>query len=254
MQLTMERINQIEQFIRERRKATVAELSELFGVSEPTIRRDLEKLDETGKIRREHGGAMAVEQAIPEPPVLNRVGESTEEKRRIGMRTAELIQDGETVFLGSGTTVLEVARHLGNKKKLTVITNALTVANQLVGNEEITVILTGGVLRHSEASIIGYIVEQTLKELRADKVIVSMRAISLEEGLTNEDMLETLTDRAIIQFAREVILVADHTKFGKASTVRVAPITTVNTIVTDQQTSAEMLGQLKNLGIKILQA
>ncbi len=254
MQLTTERLQQIEHIIAERQHVRVTELSEHLGVSEPTIRRDLQKLEAMGRVRRAHGGATAVEQAMPEPPVLQRIAECTQEKRRIGQAAAQLVQDGETIFLGSGTTTLEVARHLDGKKRLTVITNALTIANQLVGNEEITLIITGGVLRHSEFSMIGHIVEQTLKELRADKVIVSIPAASIEEGLTNANLLETMTDRVILQFAHEVILVADHTKFGRAATGIVAPITAVHKIVTDDQLPVETIKQLQKLGITVIQA
>lgn len=253
MQFTAERLQQIEHFIKERQHARVAELSNYFGVSEPTIRRDLQKLEAMGRIQREHGGAIAVMQATPEPPIVHRVTECAEEKRKIGEITARLINDGDTIFLGSGTTTLEVARHLENKKNLTVITNALNIANQIAGNSDINLIITGGILRHSEFSMIGHIVEQTLRELRADKVIVSMRAISIKEGLTNADPLETMTDRVIIQFAREVILVADHTKFDKAATGFVAPITSVHKIVTDDQTPEHIIQQLRTMGVDVIQ-
>src|SRR5438067_2954658 len=253
MQLTIERQQQIEHLIKERRQVRVVELSKHFGVSEPTIRRDLQKLEEMGRVRRAHGGAIAAEQATPELPIMQRIVECAEEKRRIGQAAAQLVQDGETIFLGSGTTTLEVARHLDGKKNVTVITNALTIANQLAGNANVTLVITGGVLRHSELSMIGHIVEQTLKELRADKVIISMRAIDIEEGLTNADLLETMTDRVILQFAREVIVVADHTKFGKIAAGIVGPITAVQTIVTDDRTPMETIEQLRTLGITVIQ-
>jgi DeoR/GlpR family transcriptional regulator of sugar metabolism len=253
-QLATERQDQIERFIREHRRATVGELSHFFEVSEPTIRRDLEKLESSGKVRRSHGGALALESAAPEPPVLQRLQVCAEEKFQIGRAAAQLIQDGETIFLGSGTTTLEVARNLTGKKNLTVITNALTVANQLAGNEDITLILTGGVLRHSENSLTGHLVEKTLKEFRADKVIISIRSLSLAEGLTSDNFLETLTDRAILGFARQVILVADHTKFANTSAVRVAPVTAIQTIVTDDKVAPEIIRQLGESGIQVIQA
>lgn len=252
MLLNTERQQQIAQVIRERKRATVAELSEHFGVSEATIRRDLEKLDSQGEIQRAHGGAVAVEQAAPEPPVVHRLVENEEEKRRIGQAAARLVQDSDVIFLGSGTTTLEVARHLDSKKNLTVITNALNIANQLADKPDITIIVTGGLLRHSELSLIGHITEQALKELRADKVIMGMRAISIEEGLTNDYLPETITDRTIIQFAPEVILVADHSKFGKVSTALVASITSISKIVTDTAVPAEIINAIKELGIEVI--
>jgi DeoR/GlpR family transcriptional regulator of sugar metabolism len=253
MQLNTERLQLIERFINERQHVRVAELSKYFAVSEPTIRRDLQKLEEMGQIRRAHGGASAMERAMLELPIVQRVVECIEEKRRIGRAAAQLIQDDETIFLGSGTTTLEVARHLHEKKNLTVITNAINVAQCLASNPDINVIITGGVLRHSEFSMIGYIVEQTLKELHADKVIVSMRAVSVNEGLTNHNLLETMTDRKIIQFAREVILVADHSKFDKVSTAVIAPITAVHKVVTDTQTPQETIQSLRARGITVIQ-
>jgi DeoR/GlpR family transcriptional regulator of sugar metabolism len=252
MQLAAERLEQIAHFIKTHQHVRVSELSKHFGVSEPTIRRDLQRLEEMGQVRREHGGASSLKSSLPEEPVVQRVTERVEEKQRIGERAAQLVQDGETIFLGSGTTTQEVARYLHGKKQLTVITNALNIANQLAQDEEITLIVTGGVVRHSEASMIGYIVEQSLKELRADKVIISMRAVSVEEGLTNSNPLETLTDRVIIRFAREVILVADHSKFGHASSGFVAPITAVHKLITDEKTSPEIVKQLRILGVEVL--
>ncbi|GHO61806.1 DeoR family transcriptional regulator [Ktedonobacter sp. SOSP1-52] len=254
VQLTIERLEQILHIVQEQQHVRVTELSERLGVSEPTIRRDLKKLESMGRVRREHGGVSIVEVALAEPPVVQRSIENREEKQRIGRAAASLIKDGETIFLGSGTTTLEVARALEGKKNLTVITNALNVAYQLAGNENITLIVTGGVVRHSEFSMIGHIVEQTLKDLRADKAIISMRAISLHDGLTNMNPLETMTDRVIVQCAREVILVADHTKFGKVATSIVAPLTAVQKIITDEQTPLDMLEELRVLGIQVIQA
>jgi len=252
--LKVERQERISRFIKDNKRATVAELSKLFGVSGATIRRDLEELDERGVIRRAHGGAVVVERAAPEPPIIQRMTENEEEKRRIGRAAAELVRDGETVFLGSGTTTLEVARNLVDRKNLTVITNALNIANLFAGKSNITVIVVGGLLRHSELSMIGHITEQVLRELHADKVIMGMRAIGVQDGLTNDYLPETMTDRAIINFSSEVILVADHTKFGKVSTALVAPVTSVSKIVTDTAAPPEIIEELRELGIEMILA
>ena len=145
---------------------------------------------------------------------MQRTAEQTSEKVRIGQAAADLIADGETVFLSSGTTVLEVARQLRGKRNLTVITNSLLVLNELADVPDITVICLGGMLRHSEMSLIGHITELALSELRADKVIIGIRAIDPENGLTSGYLPETMTDRAILKIGREVIVVADHTKCG----------------------------------------
>jgi DeoR/GlpR family transcriptional regulator of sugar metabolism len=247
-----ERRQQIMQLIKEKGKATVPELSELFGVSESTIRRDLEELDMQGVVRRAYGGAISVERAPPEPPVIHRMAENEEEKRRIGQAAAELIQDGDTIFFGSGTTTLEVARNLGNKKDLTVITNALTIANLLAEQTDITLVIVGGLLRHSELSLIGHIAVQTLKELHVDKVIMGARAIDAQCGLTNDYLPETLTEIAITGLASEVIVVADHSKFGKVSTALVAPVLSVSRIITDTGVPAEIIDEFNRLGVEVV--
>jgi DeoR/GlpR family transcriptional regulator of sugar metabolism len=246
---TPERQKQILSLLTKQGRLSVAEIVEQFSVSEATARRDLESLASEGKVQRVHGGAIAVEQAPPELPILERENEQAEEKVRIGRATAELIADKETIFLGSGTTVLEVAKNLRDRKNLTVITNSLPVLNTLAGIKEITVISLGGMLRDSELSFIGHITEQALAELRADKVIIGARAVSLEHGLTNDYLPETQTDRAILKVGREVILVADHSKINRVSTTFLAPLTYVHKLVTDKQTPRAFTSALKVLGI-----
>jgi DeoR/GlpR family transcriptional regulator of sugar metabolism len=247
-----ERHKRIRRLIEDNGRATVAELSVLFGVSEATIRRDLEEMDERGWIRREHGGALCADRATAEPPILQRVAEQESEKRRIGRAAAQLVQDGETIFIGSGTTTLEVARNLGAVENLTVITNALNIVTELVNCSGITLIVIGGLLRPSELSLVGHLTEQALKELRADKVFLGMRAVNIQDGLTNDYLPETMTDRAIIGIASEVILAADHTKFGRVSTSRVAPVTAVDIIVTDDEVPDTIIHQFEELGIRVI--
>lgn len=252
MALNTGRQLQIAQLVRQQRSVTVQALSAQFGVSEATIRRDLEKLDTQGVLQRAHGGAVALETALPEPPIIRRLNDNMEEKQRIGLAAAQLVRDGETIFLGSGTTTIEVARHLGDKRDLKVITNALNIANILANFEHISVIITGGLLRHSEMSMIGHLTEQAMRELRADKAIMSIRAISPVSGLTNEYGLETMIDRSIISFAPQVILLADHSKWGKTATAFVAPVTAVHTIVTTEAAPAAMVSQFQAEGITII--
>ncbi len=162
------------------------------------------------------------------------------------------MDDGETIFLSSGTTTLEVARSLRGQRRLTVITNSLLALNQLADAPEITLVGLGGLLRRSEMSFIGHITEQALAEVRADKVIIGIRAIDAEQGLTNDFLPETMTDRAIMRIAREVIVVADHSKCGRVSAAFVAPLSVMRTLVTDSGTSPEFVGALTAQGIRVL--
>ena len=199
-----------------------------------------------------HGGVIAVEQAPPELPILQREGEQAVEKSMIGQAAAELVNDGETVFLGSGTTVLETAKNLRERKNLTVITNSLPVLNALAGIKEITVVSLGGQLRESELSFIGHITEQALAEVRVDKVVMGARGLSLEHGLTNDYLQETLTDRAILKIGHEVILVADHSKVNRVSTALLAPLSSMNTFVTDSKADKKFIQTLKKQNIKVV--
>ena len=248
----VERQDLLQQFVQQRHRATVSEISEQFGVSVATVRRDLDVLESQGVIQRFHGGAKAVSAAPPERPVLQRTNSQLEAKKRIGMAAADLIEDGDTVFLGSGTSVLEVAKNLFGRKSLTVITNSLLVLNELSTAPEITVIGLGGMLRHSEMSMIGHITEQALAEVRAQKTVMGIHAIDEKHGLTNDYLPETKTDRAILAQQGQIIVVADHTKCGRISTVLLAPLSVIDTLVTDDKAPSEFVAALRSRGINVL--
>ncbi|MCL4529962.1 MAG: DeoR/GlpR family DNA-binding transcription regulator [Chloroflexi bacterium] len=251
---TPERQKQIVSLLVRQGRLSVTEIMKQFSISAATARRDLEMLASQGKAQRVHGGVIAIDQAPPELPILDREGEQSDEKTRIGRAAAELITDKETVFLGSGTTVLEVARNLRDRKNLTVITNSLAVLNMLAGIKGIAVISLGGMLRDSELSFIGHLTEQALAEIRVDKVFMGTRGLSLEHGLTNDYLEETLTDRAIIKIGREVIIVADHTKVNRVSTVLLTSIKSIHVFVTDLQVDKKFVQALKRQKIQVIKA
>jgi DeoR/GlpR family transcriptional regulator of sugar metabolism len=250
----LERQYKILQWINQRNRITINEVREHYSVSEATARRDLESLASKGKIQRVHGGAIAIEKAPPEMPMLQRQVEQIAEKQRIGIIGAQLVNDGETVFLGSGTTVLEVARNLKKRQNLTIITNSLPVINLLADNSQLTIVCIGGLLRPSEFSFIGHIAEQVLSEVRADKAFIGVRAINSKEGLTNDYLPETLTDRAILKIGKENIVVADHTKFGRTSTVLLVPIDYIHSLVTGVETPDEVVKEITRKKIHVIKA
>jgi DeoR/GlpR family transcriptional regulator of sugar metabolism len=233
-------------------RISVPDVCAEFGVSETTARRDLESLAGQGLLQRIHGGAILARRATPESPMLLRSQEQSAEKQRIGRSAAALVQDGDTVFLGSGTTVLEVARNLRGHRNLTVLTNSLPVLNTLVSLDGLTLVGLGGVVRDSELSLIGHITEQALAEVRADRVIMGIRALSLEQGLTNDFLPETLTDRAIQRIGGQVIVVADHTKCGAVAAAYVAPLTAMQVLVTDDQAPPEFVDAVRQQGIEVV--
>jgi DeoR family transcriptional regulator of aga operon len=248
----IERQERVLRWVEQRQRVTVADICERFAVSVATSRRDLDALARRGALQRVHGGAIAIRRAPPELPVLQRAAEQADEKRRIGQAAAALVADGETVFLGSGTTVLEVAHNLSARANLTAITNSLLVINALAAAPQITVVGLGGVLRRGELSLIGHIAEQSLAELRADKVILGIRAVDPIQGLTNDYLPETMTDRAILRAGREIIVVADHTKCGRVSTAFVAPLSDIGTLITDSAAPPAFVDALRAQGVHVL--
>jgi DeoR family transcriptional regulator of aga operon len=248
-----ERQNQIVDLLMRNERLTVNDICKIFSVSEATARRDLDMLAEKRLLQRVHGGAIPVHRATPEAPILDRHQEQAEEKKRIGRGAAELVKDGETIFLGSGTTVLEVAKNLRGRRDLTVITNSLPVINLLSGLPNISMIVLGGMLRDSELSFIGHITEQALAEVRADTVIIGIRGLSLEAGMTNDYLPETLTDRTILSIGGKVIVAADHTKCDMVSTAFLAPLTSLNILVTDDKTDPDFIIALQHRGIRVIQ-
>ncbi len=251
---SIERQQQILILLERRKRLTVTDLCDYFTISEATARRDLDLLSEQGRILRVRGGAILPRLAPPEMPIMQRRNEQNQEKQRIGREAARLVKDGETIFLGSGTTVLEVAVHLRSCRQLTVITNSLAVINTLSSIPDITLVSAGGMLRNSELSFIGHITEKSFDEVRADKVIMGVRALSLEQGLMNEYLPETMTDRAILRIGREIIVVADHTKCGCVSTAFVAPIDQIHILITDMGSDPAFIQALQDKGIRVIVA
>jgi len=251
--LKEERQQLILESIQQEKKVTVTELSQRFGTSEVTIRRDLQELAASGLLLRTHRGALAVRKAPTEPPVVQRMHLDRTTKERISRQAARLVNDGDSIFIGSGSTTHFLAGSLSDKDNLTVFTNALSIAQELsTTHEEITVVLIGGVLRKSELSILGHIAELSLSEIRYDKVFMGMQALSIPDGLTTDHLPEVTTTRCIIENGRELIVLADHTKLGKTAAAYIAPIQVMHTLVTDELADPEIVRDLQNLGIQVI--
>jgi DeoR/GlpR family transcriptional regulator of sugar metabolism len=256
--LDVKRRQRLVAFVVQNNGATVAELAEQLGVSQATVRRDLARLDQQGLIERAHGGAAPRTGKrtadFPEPPVLQRAFLQVEEKRAIGRVAADYIADGDVVIISGGTTTAEMIPHLARRRDLTIITNALNITSLLAPHKNITVIMLGGVLRHSELSILGALTEDALKNLRADKLFLGTPAIHVDYGLSADDMTEVQSDRNIMAAAREITVLADHTKFGKIATMRQAPIERVRRLITDWQAPESDLTALRKQGVEVIDA
>ena len=247
-----ERRSKIIELLEERKIVKVADLSQMFGVSEATIRRDLAKLAQEGLLKKTYGGAIIEERsrswgALEAGPDL-----FLEEKRRIGKAAAELVKDGDTISLQAGSTTLQVARCLAGRNNLTVLTNDIDIAQELAKSPGIKVNLSGGILREGTRVLVGPLAEQSIRQFHVDKAILGVSAISLTEGLTNVDLLDAQIKIAMIKGADEVIVVADHSKLGKVHFAKVAPITAVNKLVIDDGISPEDIAALEAQGVEVI--
>lgn len=227
------RQSRITAFVDERGAATVAELNGTMGVSEATIRRDLDTLSDLGLVVRTHGGALRSQQWIKELPLIERHEVMSEQKGRIAKRAADLVKPGNTVFLGSGTTIEPMAALLASIGNLTVISNSLPVISTLSSATSIDLIVIGGSFRQSELSMVGAAAVEAIMNFRADHVFMGMRAIDVRHGFTGDAIDEAMTDRAILEIGSHAVVLADSTKFGGVSTVFLAPIDAVDLVITD---------------------
>ncbi|WP_455381565.1 DeoR/GlpR family DNA-binding transcription regulator [Salinispira pacifica] len=247
------RRERIREYLIEHRNAGIQELVEYLNSSEATVRRDIQELSKEAGFQRTRGG-IVVDGTASELSVAQRGYIQADKKQLIGKRAASLINDGDVVFLGSGSTVVEVARNLGNHQNLTVITNSLPVVTTLADNTKISLLVAGGALRRPEMSFIGHVVQKALSEMRADKAFMGIQGIHPEHGLTNEHLPETILDRFLVHFAPQLFLVADSTKLGKIKASYVGAIEDVNTLITDSAGGAEQLTELRRRGVKIILA
>jgi DeoR family fructose operon transcriptional repressor len=249
--VALERQNRIEQLVGSRGSVRASELVALFGVTDETIRRDLSRLADMGVLRRAHGGAVAALPTRAESNFDRRLQEHEAEKIAIAHAAADLVKDGSTIIIDSGTTTVHFARALRAKRDLVVVTNAVTNAIELMQLPSVTVVLTGGVVRPTTFGATGDLAVATLAELHVDQTFLAISAISLEGGLTYPNFEEVAVKRAMIAAASEVVLLADSSKFGHDSLVRVAPLSVLSRIVTSAYLDPELTAAIKEFGIEL---
>ncbi|WSJ82712.1 DeoR/GlpR family DNA-binding transcription regulator [Streptomyces sp. NBC_01304] len=251
--MSAERLRQITEAVRERGSSSVAELAELTGASEMTIRRDLEALAEQGVLERYRGGARSLLLRGEEPPFALRAQEGLEVKRRIAAEVAALIADGESVVLDSGTTCLEVARLLVNRR-LTVMPLSLHAANVLTDAPQLTLLLPGGQPRRGELALTGPLTEASLAALRFDTAIVGCCGLTAGDGLTAYDLADAAVKRAAIASSRRVIAVAEAAKLSRTALAHVIPATALHAVVTDDKAPTDATEALSAAGVTVRKA
>lgn len=250
--LAPERRRVIADLIRDRGSVHAAELAQLFGVTGETIRRDLTALADLGVLERAHGGALAAVDG--ETTFSQRLTVRQAEKNAIAREAATLVRDGSRIILDSGTTTAGLARLLRDKRNLLVVTNAVTNAWELMKFREVTVILTGGIVRRSTFGAVGDLAVDALRQLHVDQTFLAINGVSAARGLTYPSFKEVAVKRAMIAAASEVILLADSSKIGLESLVQVAPITAVHRIITAGDIDPDEARRIRDAGVDLIVA
>ena len=231
-------------------RASVATLSRELGVTPSTIRRDLARLADDGTLLRTYGGAAM---GPAGRSASNGRDPAAAAKRAIGAAAAALVEDGQTVALSSGTTTLELARRLVDRR-LTVITNALDVASVLLDHEGIELVVLGGVVRPRMHSMLGHLAELALRELRADTLFMGIGALDPDHGLMNDSIPEILTDRALRRSARSCVVLADSSKLAQVAPAFVFGLDEVDVVVTDGGADPADVVALQARGVRVVVA
>ncbi|MCL6633269.1 MAG: DeoR/GlpR family DNA-binding transcription regulator [Alicyclobacillus herbarius] len=232
---------------------SVAELAKALNTSESTIRRDLQDLEEQGRLKRTHGGAVSMEVAAFEPSIQEKSVQHQAEKYAIAEAAQMFIKTGDTVILDAGSTTLQIARQFTGSG-VTFITNSLAIADELGGRADTQVILLGGELRPTTGALVGPFCQQMLARLHADTLFLGTNGIHARQGVTTPNVAEAAAKAAMIQAARRVILVADHTKFGQISLVQVAGLDEIDTLITDIDAEGELRQALDEHSVEIVVA
>jgi len=249
-----ERHQLILDILRETGKVSVESLTEEFAVSAPTIRADLTALEQRGRLRRTHGGAILREHVAVEAPLAVKEQERRDEKRRIARVAASRVRDHETILLDAGTTVHEIARVLRERQGLTIVTNSLPSAFEFADSPGANVLLIGGQLHAERQATLGPLATEFLRDIHVDRAFIGVNGVSEDAGWTVVDFEAVQLKRAMMSRARDVIVVADHSKLGEATFASIGPLTAAQALVTDTPIEQPHLRTaLEAAGVEIIQ-
>ncbi len=240
----------IMEALRQRSPVLVGELAVALGCSEMTVRRDLESLERSGGLRRVHGGATSVFLSAEETPYGIRALESYEAKAAIGAAAASLLADGETVILDGGTTAMEVARALRNRR-MTVMPLALRPVFELHECPGIKLLLPGGEVRPGELSLTGSLTEPSFSQLRFDTCVMGPTGIDAKAGITTHLLAETAVKRAAARASQRVVAVADSSKLGRVAFGHVCDLDDIDIVVTDAEADQQIVDELRAAGVDV---
>jgi DeoR/GlpR family transcriptional regulator of sugar metabolism len=229
-----ERRQLILEMVRANGAVSLRELARVVQTSEVTVRRDVRALEAEGLLDRRHGGAVLPGGFTRESGFPQKSHLATAEKTAIADLAAGLVEEGEAIVVGAGTTTQELARRLARVPGLTVVTNSLLVAQALAHANRVEVVMTGGTLRGSNYALVGSGAEQSLQGLRVSRAFLSGSGLTAERGLSTSNMLSASVDRALVQAAAEVVVLADHSKLGTDTMFQTVPTDVITRLVTDE--------------------
>lgn len=248
---TDERRSQILAYLSQHDRGYVADMSQLLGVSEVTVRKDLDFLEAQGLLTRIHGGALASGRGRLELHFGAREQQNLNEKRRIAHAAALLIQSGQRIFLDASTTALQVARLLKDREDLIVVTNGLYTAMELVFCEGITTMVLGGTVRPRSSSLVGNLNTDLLRRLRVDLGIFGAYSVTAQDGLMETDLDEATLKQSVVKVSSKVIGIADSSKFGVTSFSSFALPEEIHLLITDTNAPPEMVASLRAQDVQV---
>ena len=237
--------------IRHQQFCNIYELAKSFSVSEETIRRDVKQLSEMHLVRKVHGGVASIHDKV-ESPFQKRMAEQGEEKQQIADLCANLISDGSTLMLDSGTTTSYVARSLSKLKNLTVITNSTDIASVLLPPSGNHVYIPGGEVRQDDGAIFGQSAEEYVQHFNVNWAIISVGGIDNQLNLTDYYPLESEFSRAVIEQAQEVVVVADRSKFGRVGLAKICKMDEIDILITNPPIPKGVASKLHSMNVKLI--
>ncbi len=247
-----ERHQQILETARAIGRVDVSGLARDLSVTPETVRRDLTALERLGVLRRVHGGAIPLERLGNEPGVADRESHLTNQKERIARAALDELPDGGSIILDAGTTTVRLAELLPTDRELTIVTHSIPVASVLISRPNISLVLLGGIVRGRTLAAVGEWTRGQISQIYADVAFMGTNSLSVQHGLTTPDIAEAAVKRALIDAARRTVVLADHSKFGRESFAIVAPLSDVDTIITDVGLDVELAEDVENAGPRVV--
>ncbi|MFI8494002.1 DeoR/GlpR family DNA-binding transcription regulator [Peribacillus butanolivorans] len=249
--LPLERQKKIIELLTIKKVMKIAELTEELKVSIETLRRDLNFLTKQGKIEKIYGGVKLVKSQFGESTIDERMFSQLKEKEMIAQKCSEYINDGDCIYIDSGSTTYQIAKYIKQKKKLTVITSSIPVVNELI-NSDIELLIIGGKVRQNEQSIVAFDYLFNFSELNISKAFICASGITIEKGISDYNLDEANTRKKIIELSKEVYVAADSTKFGKDVTIGIASLENIDYIITDHHLHNDFINTYKETNTNLI--